>query len=390
MLASDVDGDDLLEFPTLGSSVNVIRTRHGGSFTPQGTCVTSEFTPSRKCIEIRRSGSEALAEVRFGVLNFMPFLSKPAHQSATERAASGNSKPENLYEVTLASGAWEVRVRSLPETKELLEEAQASGGFAVSHAGRLTRADGGTFSAEEGDRLLHALSMFLSFSRGLWSPAVLPHGIVGTGAVVWEQWGSRFASSWSSVYHWVDEHQVEWLRDAFPGFMHAWDDAERREAIKAILYWYIAANQSSSGVDVCLILSQAALEHLAWSHCVIGKRLVSPEGFKALRASDRLRMALSSSGIPIDIPPELKELSSLASRLRWLDGPQAVTEIRNELVHPEKRGKAPLTSGLVDAWMLAQQYVELLVLHSIDYRGNFSDRIRHSHVGQFSAVPWAR
>jgi hypothetical protein len=73
----------------------------------------------------------------------------------------------------------------------------------------------------------------------------------------------------------------------------------------------------------------------------------------------------------------------------WADGPEAITRVRNELVHP--KGRLPIKVGSVvpDTWRLAQQYIELLILRLAGYRGEFSNRLTAKWIGEVEKVPWA-
>jgi len=65
------------------------------------------------------------------------------------------------------------------------------------------------------------------------------------------------------------------------------------------------------------------------------------KGYENLPAMDKLRLLLSICGIPAAIPASLSKLAAAAKAKenQWKDGPQALTEVRNALVHsnPTKR-----------------------------------------------------
>ena len=72
---------------------------------------------------------------------------------------------------------------------------------------------------------------------------------------------------------------------------------------------------------------------------------VPPETFDRLRASARLRELLKVIGVGTGIPTKLTRLAEWASNIGSPDGRRVITEMRNGVVHPRKRGDASNTSG---------------------------------------------
>jgi hypothetical protein len=162
-----------------------------------------------------------------------------------------------------------------------------------------------------------------------------------------------------------------------------------REAIHEIIYWYLNANLSSRGIDAGIILTQAAIERLSYEYAVKDKRLLSVNGFKDLCASDKYRLLFSLLKIPIEIPKETPALEKLANKFNWIDAPQALTEIRNSLVHPEHKKRGQLSSAYYEAWNLDLWYLEMGVLAICDYLGTYGNRLKRKWVGQVEDIPWA-
>jgi hypothetical protein len=158
------------------------------------------------------------------------------------------------------------------------------------------------------------------------------------------------------------------------------------------LYWYFRSNSTSSGVDGSLILTQAALEHLAWRELVEHRRNISGDGFERLNAADQLRLYLSDMSIPLELPDSLEELTRLAGEFNW-DGPAAFTEIRNNLVHPGRKRRRLNERKLpyFEAWLLGQWYFELALLKMFDFRGVYHNRTRpQTWIGDVESVPWVQ
>jgi hypothetical protein len=195
--------------------------------------------------------------------------------------------------------------------------------------------------------------------------------------------------AWSPGFSWFDLHHSQWLTAAFPGFMALLTDPIWEKPLSEAIYWCTNAGNRGGTIatDVGLIISQAALELLSWTYCVKHRKLVSARAFDKgkLAAADKLRMLLSSLGIPTEIPSVLEALRA-DPKPRWADIPDAVTMIRNSLVHPDS--KRPSSEGAyTEAWSLALWCIELVVLKLCNYNGKYANRISARFVGEAEDVP---
>lgn len=275
------------------------------------------------------------------------------------------------------------------------KQIEAAGGFGITHVGKLERITGGSFSAADAKGIEEALFWFLSFCRGSWVAPLLAVGFDAGGKQVWEEWRKWKIERWRRVGSWFDSWSRVGLVGVFPGFHRRWKDESWNEPIRLALHWYVESNMCAGGVEGGTILAQAAFELLAWTLLVEDQKVLSEDEFKKLRASDMLRSLLSSCEIPLAIPSSLCELTKSATAHNWADGPHAITEVRNALVHasPKKRKKVlgADTGTRYEAWWLGLWYLELVLLWLFDFRGKYSDRlVRDGGKGQeVRLVPWA-
>jgi len=124
---------------------------------------------------------------------------------------------------------------------------------------------------------------------------------------------------------------------------------------------------------------------LSWTYLVKSTSTISRSQFKKQNAETNIRTLLAALGIPVVIPSSLSELDAEAARRGWCDGVQAITSIRNDLVHPEKGAPAPVT----EAWVLGQRFLELVLLRLFDFHGEHANRtIETRWVGTVERVPW--
>ena len=95
---------------------------------------------------------------------------------------------------------------------------------------------------------------------------------------------------------------------------------------------------------------------------------------------------MNKEKIPVDFRG-LTQLSEYAKqKMNALDGPQAITYIRNNIVHPEKDETSIPTEVMGEAYYLGLLYLEMSLLHRLEYNGQYFDR-RHGSLNQ---VPWSK
>ena len=327
------------------------------------------FTPRSDPITV--GASQALTRVEFDLINFPHFW---AMDSSTTKL------PDDHLDIR-AEG-WEILVRPYRQGAEIA--AFRSTLFAVTHSCTLRKTP--LFTSDEVQVFLGLLHDALSFAAGQWVGQVFVRGFDQDDQLAWEQWGSgRLHPHLGPVHTWFDLHHGHVLAAILPGMLSVQRDATRAENMHSAIYWYIRASGIAPGVDGGIILLQAALELLAWQHFILDRGAPAPKQFLKASASDRMRLLLQACGIPTNIPPELTKLAKVAGQRGWHDGPKALAGVRNELVHPGTQRGEPY----YEAWLLAEWYVELVILHMLSFQGEYSNRIKHRWVGEVERVPWA-
>jgi hypothetical protein len=133
---------------------------------------------------------------------------------------------------------------------------------------------------------------------------------------------------------------------------------------------------------------------MGWVHLVETRGIISADGYHNLPASDKLRVLLADLRIPTAIPAHQTHLQQFASAFNHVDGPAAVVDMRNSIVHPNvKRRTRLLTAGTMakfEAAELVRQYVEFVLLAQLGYTGYVKDRTaRTSGRAAAMPVPWA-
>jgi hypothetical protein len=365
---------------------------HGQSF--DGFCIATDgdgtvLIPRSSVVTITPASNDISTAV-FHLFNFPAFIGPEDYSLVTGQPPHQASRLCGC--IILKADDWQITIAATDKTDDLVEALKDKGGYVITHMGKIEREDGSTFSSEQLADLLCCLHFFLSAALGRWAGVALPVGLNQNGDKVFEQWGTPrvAANQWHGSRSWFDEHHGGLLSEVFPGFFARWNEEAWAKPLRTTLYWYLAANDRGTGigVDAGLILAQTALECLAWTYCVEDRKMVSRTAFlpRGLSASDKLRMLGSTLQIPMQIPPETTALHARYGA-EW-DIPDAITNIRNQLVHPSKKDTLP-EGSYYEAWKLAMWLLDLVLLHLCSHTGKYANRLPSGRwVGVVSDVPW--
>jgi hypothetical protein len=296
--------------------------------------------------------------------------------------------------VTLNAGGWVIRICATASTWDDARALRERGGWLITHVGDVVREDNAPYTSEVLVDLLHCLHQYLSFALGRWTGLALPVGFDANGNRVFEQWGMPFAASgrWNPSTSWFDDQHGDALVEVFPGFWRLWNTPLWKRPLSESIYWYLGASDRrvGIGVDTGLIIAQTALELLAWNYCVRDRAMISEKAFKphGLSAADKFRILASALDIPLTLPSELKALHAKRGQ-KWSDAMDALTSVRNALVHPSDKRDVP-DGGYFEAWKLSLWLLDLVMLRLCGYSGRYANRLHHGRfVGQVETVPWA-
>jgi len=323
------------------------------------------------CEPVVQGKSQELASLVFYLPNF-PFFNISNTWGCGEEDEDLEGWLEMVFDgqFVFQTGDWRLVLATLPDSWDFERLLQSQGGYGLTHACKLERLDRSSFSVDDARDLLKAFSYYISFARGIWLAPILLSGYDAKGEQVFEEWSSCRADSWQNTYIWFSPDSTE-LPSVFPGFLRKWQDETWRELVEQSIHWYVESSKQAGGVDGAIILQQTALERLAWVLCVEEKRNLSQDAFHKISAADKVRQLLSPFDIGLEIPARLTNLIQLSKHFNWVDGPQAIAEIRNAIVHPNSKNRHKRSSASdaarQEAWFLGREYLELVLLKLFDY-----------------------
>ena len=373
----------------------VVFTSHRVSFEVYVTSITGgpkEFSiiaiPFKEPIIF--STSINASRIVFHLLNFPNFL------GPQQVFRSIDGKPYPKGRVILEYDDWQIIINAVMDFKKLdnvISQLKGKGGFFITHVGMIKKTNGKSFKISEACKILDALNFYLSFCTGYFTSPQLAVGFNKKNERVWERWGVQHTDPWQQVPSWFGHDHGKLLAKVFPGFLSLWKNETWKKPIENAIYWYLKSNTQSGGTNGSIVLAQAALELLSWVFLTEEKKALSSYGYSRLPAYDLIRLLLTSLGIKLEVPSTLNKLAKLAKGLNSCDGPAAITEVRNFIIHPGKENKRLANRDIpyYEVLNLALWYIELVLLHLFKHTGIYANRLEtDGYMVGISSVPWVK
>lgn len=300
-----------------------------------------------------------------------------------------------IQTVDLSHDGWRIRIVAVAESGDRYKKLNATGGYAFTHVGQLTRVDGSAFSVEKAKEILESLRVFLSFARGAACALPIQWGRGEDDEIVWQRFGSPIVDGWVRAYQsWFDKHHGSILAELFDGFCQV--HTRFGQSLDLALHWYRHCNTRSSGMEGSIVLGMTSLELLGSLIVVDRNGSMTPTGYDKLRpAAKKLKKLLSALNVQADIPLRYEALSRFAKKNDNCDSCKVLAKLRNGFVHAKEKNRRMLfgsdgKAAIFDAWQLSVWYQELALLRLLEYRGSYFNRTTATWVGQIEPVPWSK
>lgn len=354
-----------------GCDVKVVRASLG--FPGSGNGTVKGSLGLYKSPFIRIQSQVKISSVSFKTLNF------PQFHGSTDTWTNSS----RLGATKLMHGAFRIKIiedSSFTENANLLNKV---GGYSVTHTGLIERCDSETFSVKEAEHILRGLRAFLSFCRGVGCGLTLVKAAYPDGRETIMEWGTAHTAPWSSGRDTWLPTMVDGgdnLSQAFSGFWVLRKDPSWVNTLFRTIDWYL--NSKGGPFHVGIILVQAALESLCYK--IAGPKEKGSTG-------EYLSSSIKNCGICTTIPSSCESLAAFFKNRSHVgkDGPKAIAELRNDLVHAEKKYSENAEAEM-DALRLGQWYIELILLKQFNYQGRYRNRLAAAEESPFEMVPWAK
>lgn len=289
--------------------------------------------------------------------------------------------------IVLSGAGWRLTLDSREGLDQIVSSVKRSGGYALTHVGRLEREDGESFTRDEARKMIDAVYWFCSFVKGSAGGPVLPVGFGPGGKANWSDWRATIAEPGYAADSWADVLHAQELANLFPGFLERWFDPFWQRVVHAGVAYYLDANIPRT-LQRAVALAQVGLEMLVYAILIDDQRKTWEEIKPIGRAISGL---LDYYKIPITIPDHFTELAVVAAAEGWLTGPWAVTALRNEFIHAKRDAPRRPHEVWVQAWKLISWYLELTLLATLRFNGEYANRLKWPRwVGTVERVPWAQ
>ena len=307
--------------------------------------------------------------------------------------SDSNQRRIHKGRLLLRGGEWLITLDAVDQFKEIKETLTQSSGFAITHIGQLERDDSSLFSPTDALEILNALTLYLWFTKGACTSPCLPAGFDGIGNEVWTIWDYGIIKPFTNPPSWLDESCNIQFEETFSEFMKLWLDESWKEVIQRSIHWYVEANSGEITIESSIVLTQSALELLASAVLVEHYGWLSRDGYNKLSTMDLMRLLFKWANIPTDIPSELTELGNFARENNWEDTATATTQMRNKIIHPNKKNRETLSGYSskvkLEVHQLSLWNLELCLLRLFKYQNDYGNRLKQGRwVGDLDEVPW--
>jgi hypothetical protein len=299
----------------------------------------------------------------------------------TEAAGGGWTVTFDL-DAAVDSAAW----------KDLKETA----GHRFTHVGRLSRADGSTFTGDDAFEALARVRLGLNLALGRRVTCALPVGW-RDGQPVWCRWRSAPVDGYRDVSHWLDDTtSYRQLGEVVSRVLAFTANPANRESLRYATSYYVAAN-----VDVDVEMSAAVpvsgLQLLAYFRFVTDRGTYSHTRWERENrdTEPQLRLLIEDIGIDTPVPAHFGHLADVRDRFARTgplrDALGVIIKMRNVVTHPTR--DQPGTFSIyewAEAGMLARYWLCLALLNTIGYKGQIAEIMQPQPrwPGQLRNVPW--
>jgi hypothetical protein len=269
----------------------------------------------------------------------------------------------------LKTSNWDIRLEPANNIKDLVRVMSLQSGFALTHVAYIEQLNKERFDFDQASKILRSLETYISFMRGAWCGLFLPVGWLNDD-ISWYKWDLPMVMPWRTTpVYWCNTFDIVELSKAFDKFMSL---PEHLELINVISF-YTGAN-GYEAPDISVIMTQLALELLV--------ALYAPEGPYKEDKDIKIRRLLTKKRISTEIPFELEQLKKYCEQNikdgTQIDGPKAIVYLRNSFMHPKRDNIKKIVqvpvSVMVEATSLGLAYIELILLESLGYNGQYTDR----------------
>lgn len=311
-----------------------------------------------------------VSSARFVIPNLKDFHGGPIKKTKNDEIQFG------MRRLVFENDDWKIIIDGLPNSSQLKDKLSEKGGYIIQYTGEITRSDK-QISFNDLKSILSSFSCFLSFINGRRCGTLFHQGI-HDDAIIWTDYTPHKTDMYKSVYSWSIWDDITQFNDLWQNFSKLWLNENDRDFIESAIHWYLEANKNAGYLEGSIIMIQVGLELLYNWFVVEKKKLMIGKDAENISASNKIRLLLSQIKLKTDLPVSLNSLNKFIADNDLEDGIEAFVIIRNALVHAQEEKRKKLLSipqqVKIDALELGLWYLELCILHILNYKGAYQFR----------------
>ncbi|WP_370899582.1 hypothetical protein [Chryseobacterium gossypii] len=326
---------------------------------------------------------------KFSLLNLEDFLGDNI-ESNTEKSTRYSSG-----RIFLKNKKFEIFIDKDFDYKTKSNLLKEEGGFHILYNGEINFYKD-SLNFNQINEIIEILGTFLSFVSGkkntpLFLSAIHEDVILYQDFTGYHNYPYEYRPSWSNLY------TTGYLNDLFQNFYDVWKSTpENKFFLSSIIHWYTEINCNSGYSEGSLILAQTALELLYNWLVIENKKLIIGKDSENISAANKIRLLISQSSIPYDIPAKFTKLEKYRKDSKLPDGIEAIVQIRNAIVHSQEEKRKKLSEidnmAIYEAVQLSLWYIELTILNILKFDDKYTNRCSVELVSSYKLElpPWSK
>jgi hypothetical protein len=294
---------------------------------------------------------------------------------------------------------------AIDATGQVLSQLSQRGGYGITHAISLARADGTSFTASDATESLRAVRCALTLALGRRTDVVLPVGWLADDPA-WARWtAGRVDPFRDDRGSWLDSSiAAAQVGQVVGRFVDNWSDLLHRDTLRYAVSYYVQALALDPELGTAAATSGLLLVGRSW---LVEDRQVYTSGewtrirdAGAGEAETQIRALLNFRECRVSsaLPGDLAYLQTVADQLNTdkaphdpeRDGLGCIIAMRNHVIHPTRSKRNKWTrEQWTEARILAVHFLELALLAYVGYRDRYHPRISGNRwLGYAKDVPW--
>lgn len=288
-----------------------------------------------------------------------------------------NNRNSPMGKLTLETDDFLITIDQSANHKNEIQELKRTGGYHCLHIGEIIHKNK-LINLNETNEVLAALTSFLSFVNGRRTAPLFLEGFKN-GENVFTVFQIPKIDTYKSGFSWLPRAISGELNNPWNVFYNLWRKNEDTEdVLSTVVHWYIEANRNSGFYQSELIMATTALELIFnWWMISVKEKFQEEE---VGRLEGKIRELLKEINHETAVPETFENLQkyTLEVVVNPKDGPKAISEIRNKLVHAKKKHRKAQREIPVraryEALKLSLSYIEVALLSILEYRYKYRNR----------------